>query len=249
MKYNTLRIERNEKYTVAWLSRPEKRNALNLEMINELIYFFNHYIEENDIKIVVIAGKGNTFCSGADLNDFAADNHTPFIDAISYLFSTIYRSQAIVVSVAHGKVFGGGLGLLSVSDIVIADTNSSFCFSEVKLGLVPAMISPYLENKVTNGMLRYLMLSAIEFDIKTAKDIGLVHQITQFGEKPNIQHLIENITKNNTAAMREAKLLLNDISKYADFDDKTNHAKNFIKRILEKKETKEILKSFLKNSK
>jgi methylglutaconyl-CoA hydratase len=215
-------------------------------MVNELTYFFKHEIENTTMNFVVLKGKGKSFCSGADLNDFSAKDPNIFVDGLNNLLLSISQTKIPVISIAHGRIFGGGLGLLAVSDIILADKDTLFSFTEVKLGLVPAIIAPYLEKKVTMGLLRYLMMSAQEFDMETAMKIGLVHQTIAVCEEKHSDTFINELLTNSRQAMQATKSLLNDFQRFDNIESKSSYAKNAILEVLKLEETQSRIKNFLR---
>ena len=220
MKYLTIIPEYKGRYITLWFNRPDKRNALNQQIIDEMHYFISHQLPKEKVDFLVIRGKGKTFCSGADLNEFVSDHRFLFAQKLDDLFYELNNIQMPVISIVHGKVFGGALGLLATSDIVLADEGSQFCFSEVKLGLIPAIISPYLEKKLNYSWLKYLIISAEVFNTDTALKIGMVHKIISFSEETAIDKFINDLLNNNTMAIFEAKGLLERIKVNNNLDIK-----------------------------
>lgn len=196
------------------LNRPKKRNALNPQLIGELLSFFQKEQWDSSIKAVILSGEGKAFCSGADLK-WLADESLFTLKELENLFSlleVIASCPLPVVTIVHGFAVGGGLGLLSVSDVVIAEGNSWFRFSETQLGLVPSVISPFVLRKIGMSQAKFLMLSALSFSAKQAQQIGLVHFI---GEKNEcdvfLKKLLESFKELDSLAVSKTKKWLNSI--------------------------------------
>ncbi len=197
------------------LNRPDVKNAFNPEMISEITLAFKNLNEDGKTKAVVLTAEGTAFCAGADLNwmremvKFDLEQNVQDSRKLWDMFEAIAHCQVPIIGVAQGAVYGGGVGLLACCDYVMADAKTNFCFSEVKLGLVPAVISSFVLRKVSDGFVRPLMLSAEIFTAETALRAGLVHRVL-----PNYESWVDEVQKfsaNGTEAMRETKKLLNEI--------------------------------------
>lgn len=180
------------------LNRPKSHNAMNAKMIEELTEVFQDVSEDPTIRIVYLKGNGPSFCAGADLNwmkdsiKFTQQQNLEDAKKLYDLFSAIKNCAAPVVTRVHGNVMGGALGLVAASDIVYADLGAVFCFSEVKLGLVPAMISPFVKRKMTASAMHELMLTARRFDVDEAIQYGLV---TNKGRELELDKFVEKQVK------------------------------------------------------
>ena len=158
-----------------------KKNALTAALIQALYSTLTRAISNPDIRFILLKAEGTCFCAGADLQEMrdslqysAEENYT---DAyrLAVLLQTIYTSPKPIVAQVQGSVYGGGIGLIAACDIVIAAQSAQFCLSEVKLGLVPAVISPYLLRAIGIHHARWLTISAESIDCQRAQAIGLVH--------------------------------------------------------------------------
>ncbi len=192
------------------LSRPERRNALNSELIKELTQIF----ESTTATAVVLRGEGQTFCAGADLDDMKNSKDQSYGDNLSEaqklfgLFESIRNCKAVVVSFVHGAIFGGGLGLIAASDMALASPDTTFCFSEVRLGIAPAVISSFVLQKMNPGFARAMMISGRSFDAHQALQSGLVQAI---GDEVWLEDTLIQIKKNSPSAMNKTKTLCNHI--------------------------------------
>ena len=194
-KRSVLLLEKKEKAIFITLNRPTKRNALTPKLINELLSFFKKQKWSKQTKVLVLKGAGKAFCTGADLKWMADDSRFTDQDLknLFLLLEAIDSCPLPVVALVHGFAVGGGVGLLSVSDIVIADSKTWFSFSEIKLGLVPSIISPFILKKTGLSHARFFMLSALSFSAEHARRIGLAHFI---GSKKDCGMFLEELLKN-----------------------------------------------------
>ena len=183
MEFKTIKIQLGE--SVAWinLDRPEARNALNPELIRELTEVFRWLDSRDDIRVIVLKGNGPAFCAGADLNymkamsQFSRAENMNDAERLSKLFQAIYYCNKAVIAVVHGACIGGANGIVATSDIVIAEAGTKFAFSEVRLGITPATISPFVVQKIGYTAAKELMLTGRRFTAEEAKDFRLVNVV------------------------------------------------------------------------
>ena len=183
MTYQLLNLQKNNHVLHIALNRPDVRNCFNEELITELTAAFSKEALADDVRIVHISGEGKVFCAGGDLNWMKASLHKSKEENIhdcnrlSVMFQAINSCPKPVIASVQGAALGGGVGLVSVCDYVIASKETVFSFSEARLGLVPATIGPFVLSKVGLSHTRALFLSAERFEAKKAYDIGLIHQV------------------------------------------------------------------------
>ena len=164
-KFTTLETQITNQVATIWLNRPDIRNAFNEVMISELIQAFNEVAVIEAVLVIVLRGRGKSFCAGADLNwmrDVAGYSYEQNLKEslqLSDCFYTIYNSPKPTIAVVHGAAIGGANGLLSACDMAICDDETTFSLSEVKIGIVPACISPYVIKRVGEYGARELMLT------------------------------------------------------------------------------------------
>jgi methylglutaconyl-CoA hydratase len=165
------------------LNRPDVRNAFNAELIAALTAAFQEVAADEAVRAVVLSGEGKVFCGGADISwmrsslDLTYDENVADAKAMSDMFRTIDRCPKPVIGKVHGAALGGGAGLAAVCDIVVASADAIFGFTEVKLGIIPAVISPFVLAKIGASNARALFLTGERFDAKRAHHIGLVHEV------------------------------------------------------------------------
>lgn len=206
-----LRIERDGDVLRVTLTRPETRNAFDAALIDELAASF---VDVGTSRAVVLAGDGPSFCAGADVDWMRASAHLDLetnvadANALRRMFEAIDACPAPVVAVVQGHAFGGGIGLVACADIVVAHSKSVFAFSEVKLGIVPAVISPFALRKIGESSARRYFATGERFDAPTALRIGLVHEIADDLDDALARILGELATAGPRAARHAKRLVL-----------------------------------------
>lgn len=217
MKYLKIEVFANDSdIQVVSLNRPEVKNAFHPEMILEITNFFVGLKTDHKTKAIILKGEGTVFCAGADLNwmkemiNYSFDQNVQDSEKLWDMFDAIIQCPVPVIGVLHGAIYGGALGLAACCDYVIAEEKTQFCFSEVKLGLAPAVISSFVLRKISDGFVRPLMISAEIFSTEVGLRMGLVHQnLKNFETWPEE---IKKFSSNGIQAMHETKKLLNQIS-------------------------------------
>ncbi|MFY9739750.1 MAG: enoyl-CoA hydratase-related protein [Candidatus Cybelea sp.] len=207
------------------LARPEVRNAFNAETIEQLHDVFSRITAADDVRAVVLAGEGKAFCGGADISwmreslELSFDANVADAERMSDMFRTIDNCPKPVIGQIHGAALGGGAGLAAVCDIAIAADDAIFGFTEVKLGIIPAVISPFVLAKIGASHARALFLTGERFDARRAKHIGLVHEVVAAVELgAAVEHRLEELFTAGPAAVRAAKLLIRRVIDN-DYDD------------------------------
>jgi methylglutaconyl-CoA hydratase len=181
----TIAITQDQGIARVTLARPEVRNAFNAEVIRELRDAFIRLAQETTVRAVVLAGEGKSFCGGADVQwmrgalALGYDENLADAEAMSDMFRAIDRCSKPVIGRIHGAALGGGAGLAAVCDVAIASDDTIFGFTEVKLGIIPAVISPFVLAKIGQSNARALFLTGERFDAKRAKSIGLIHEVVE----------------------------------------------------------------------
>jgi methylglutaconyl-CoA hydratase len=217
-QYSTIETVFSKGIAQVWLNRPDLRNAMNDVMFVELYDAIGAAIADDSVRVILLAGRGKAFCAGGDLTWMKTARNMSPEEArkdsvkLAMVLRLIYESPKPVVARVQGSAFAGGMGLVSACDIAIASTDAKFCLSEVKLGLIPAMISPYVIKAMGEPNARRYMLTAEILDAAEAYRIGFVHDIAQpedFDAKVNaiLGHLIQG----SPNALNETKRLIRDV--------------------------------------
>ena len=206
---------------MAWinLDRPEVRNALNAELIHELTEVFDWLNSRDDIRVIILKGNGKAFCAGADLEymkamaGFSYNQNLADAQNLSKLFQTIYFCNKAVIVDVHGACIGGANGIIAAADIVIAEKETKFAFSEVRLGITPATISPFVVQKIGNTAAKELMLTGRRFTADEAKAFRLVNVVVSEAEMIDAERqYIEHFLHASPDAIAECKNLLRMVS-------------------------------------
>ncbi len=207
-----LKVEANGPVVTMTLNRPEVRNALNRELIDALQSAFDRL--HVGCRVVVLQGEGKSFCAGGDLEwmrqaaNCSAEENDEDAKSIAFLFKTIAESAPVTIVKAHGHAFGGGGGIIAAADCALATFDTLFSFSEVKLGLIPATISPYVIAKIGSGHARTLFTTGIQFNGQRAYEIGLLSHVCA-AEKIDevLEGLIQSVLSCGPEAIRDARRL------------------------------------------
>ena len=209
---DALRIERDNDVLRVTLTRPEIRNAFDATLIEELAEAF---VDVGKSRAVVLAGEGRSFCAGADIEwmrksaFLSHDENVADANALRRMYDAIDACPAPVIAVVQGHALGGGAGLVATADIAIAHEQAVFAFSEVKLGIIPAVISPYALRKIGESAARRFFVTGERFDAATAMRIGLVHEVTATPERA-LETILGELRTAGPRAARHAKRLVLD---------------------------------------
>lgn len=213
---------------VLWitLDRPEVGNAFNDKVLKRLQQLFTCTKTQDSVRAVVLQANGKHFCSGGDLNymkSTATLSHEENLEdakVLADMLKQIYCYPKPVIAMTKGACFGGGVGLASCADIVLAEPNSMFCLSEAKLGLVPATIGPFVVDAIGMRQARRYFLTTERFDAAHARHIGLVHEVEDAETLIKIRdNMLDLIRKAGPQALSHAKQLLQTLSGEKPFSD------------------------------
>lgn len=205
-----LEVSKSDQILTLTINRPEKRNALTQNIIDSLTQQLIT-ADNSDVRVIVLQGSGDNFCAGADIN-WMKDN--PNHVSLSKLLVTLNNCTKPTIGIIKGTIYGGGIGLVACCDIVIGSEDSEFCFSEAKLGLAPAIISPYIRYTMGSKEARRWMLSAEKFGADTAYKLGLIHEVVKKKQlEKRSEAIISSILKNSPKALAAIKkMLISDIN-------------------------------------
>ncbi len=230
------------------LNRPDVRNAFNEELISALSHSF--LALPQGMRAVVISGNGPGFCAGGDLEwmrkaaGYTHDENVRDAMHLARLFKAIAECPVPVISRIHGAAFGGGCGLVAASDIAVSADDAKFAFSEVKLGLIPSTISPFVISKIGRGNARALFATGEAFDAACALRIGLVHEIGPIESLDSIvERKLKNILASGPDAVKNAKHLV------LDGELSLDECAKRLARVRSSKEGKEGVSAFLEKRK
>jgi methylglutaconyl-CoA hydratase len=214
-----LLTERTDQILTITLNRPEKRNALNSELVNELKNTLFQAEEESSIKAVVLKGEGEAFCAGADLAYLQGLQHNSYDEnlqdstSLMELFKQIFEYPKPIIACVHGAALAGGCGIATVCDFAIAAEDASFGYTEVRIGFVPAIVMVFLTKKIGEGKARELLLSGDIISAKQALEYGLINKVVEKNtEYETSMALASRLAKQNSAqSMALVKKMLYDM--------------------------------------
>lgn len=216
MKYIEKNLKENGTLEV-WLNRPELHNAFNAELISEIISVFENIKDE---RLVILSGRGASFCAGADLNwmramkDYSEEENFRDSKELARMFRVINDCPVPVIARVNGHALGGGVGLVSVCDYVVSAHHALFGFTEVRLGLIPAVISPYCISKIGESHARAWMLSGERFNAEKAFTMNLIHEVVDINDLDiRMAELEKSFLMAGPQASREAKSLVSNVVK------------------------------------
>ena len=197
------------------LNRPDVHNAFNDDLLRELADAVRHAMRDQEVRVLVLTGNGKSFCAGADLNwmksvlDYTVEQNKKDAATLVDLLDLIEACPKPVIGRINGAAVGGGVGLTAVCDIAIASLEAKFGFSEVKLGIIPAMISPYVLRKIGRGPARELFLTGDRFDAARARDIGLINDAVPLDKLDEaVNAMVASLLTSAPGALAEAKKLI-----------------------------------------
>jgi methylglutaconyl-CoA hydratase len=218
MDFQTLTVSILDGVATVTLNRPELRNAFNEEAIHELAVAFAALGTTGNVRAIVLAANGPAFCAGGDLNwmkkmaGYSEEENQQDAMRLADMLRTIYLCPKPVVARVHGDCYAGGMGLVAACDIVVASDNAAFCLSEVKLGLIPATISPYVIKAMGEQASRRYFLTAERFTATEAHRIGLAHEVVPADElDATVGAIVKSLLGNSPNAVKQAKTLVREV--------------------------------------
>lgn len=219
MDYQTLKIDRRGAAVWIWMNRPDVHNAFDETLIADLSAAFAAVDTEADVRAIVLAGEGKSFSAGADLNwmrrQGAASSYQNLTDArkLAGLFRTISSCRTPTVARVHGAALGGGMGLASACDICVASTKAQFATSEVRLGLIPAAIGPYVLRAIGERQAYRYFQTAERIGAERAREIGLVHEVAAPEElDTRVEQVVEALLQGGPMAQAAATELIRAVA-------------------------------------
>ena len=237
-----LMIERKGSVLIISLNNPDKRNALNSEMMGATSSALSEVRDYKELRAVVIRGTGPVFCSGAEVTSWKAEE-------LQSLLRSLVECPLPTIAHVHGVCLGGGMGLAGASDFVLAEEGTKFGFPEVRIGLVPAVISPYIARKLSLGKMRELFITGEIFGTSKALSIGFLHSVTKKKDDKSFEVLLQDIEQGGPQAQSHIKRLLNGDILSKKIRERDSALADFISQIREGSESKEGIRSFLEKRK
>ena len=256
MEYQTLSIAITDKVATVTLNRPELRNAFNEEAIAELALAFDELGRNELVRAIVLAANGPAFCAGADLNwmkkmaGYSHDENHADAARLADMLRTIYLCPKPTVAKVQGDCYAGGMGLVAACDIVVAAEGVNFCLSEVKLGLIPATISPYVIKAMGEQAARRYFITAERFDAAAAQRLGFAHEVVPMEAlDTTVAGIVKALVSNSPHAVAQAKTLVREIVGQPVTDALLDDTARRIAEIRASSEGREGVSSFLEKRK
>ena len=204
--------------TTVTLARPDTRNSLNAGLIEEIKRSMEELAEDDSVRVVVLTGEGDYFCAGADVSymrdaaNFSYEENQEDARNLAGMFGAVEECPKPVVARVKGAAIGGGIGLVAAADVGVVEEGTVFAFTEVRLGISPATIAPFVLRKIGYSQTRALFLSGERFDASRAREIGLVHEVAAEGDlDAAVQEKVEGIHKGGPEALAATKVLLREL--------------------------------------
>ena len=219
MNLERLQLEIDGPVTRVWLNRPDVRNAFDGLMVTELRKTLFDLGTVDAVRVIVIGGRGPAFCAGGDLLwmkaavHFTREENLREAQALADLFFTVYNSPKPIVARVHGAALGGGAGLVAACDVPVAALGTQFGFTEVRLGIIPAVISPYVVGKIGESAARELFLTGERFEAVRALEIGLVRAAVPPEDlDAAVEGRVQELLQAGPRAIAEAKALIREVA-------------------------------------
>ncbi len=252
-RYTTISLEYsvNQRIATVTLQRPEVHNALNPVLIAELTDVFTELARQDELHAVVLAAAGRSFCAGADITTmqaavhFTKDENIREAERLADLLAALDSLPCPVIAQVQGAAIGGGAGLVAVCDLVVAVESATFAFSEVKLGIAPAMIAPYVLRKIGENQARALFITGERFSALRAREIGLVHTVVPSEQlDETLLQLTKTLSSNPPQALRACKKLASSAG-HLSSDEARSYTTRLIAQLRTWDEGQEGLTAFL----
>jgi methylglutaconyl-CoA hydratase len=255
MTHGTVRLEREGPVARVLLARPEIRNAFNDQMLADLLAAFAEVSSDADLRVVVLTGEGQAFCAGADLNwmkrviDYSYEENLADSLELARMLRAIYDCPKPVIGRIQGAAIGGGTGVVAACDIAIGAEDALFAFTETKLGLTPAAISPYLLKRMGERNLREYFLTGERFSAARAVELGLLNAaVPAAGLDARVEATVRNILTGGPDALRVTKALIGGIQERS-LDANGSYTAEVIARLRMSPEGQEGMNAFLEKRK
>lgn len=242
----------NSQITTLTLNQPELHNAFDERLITELTEKLEKINQDPNIRVVILAANGKSFCAGADVHwmqkmaNYSYEENLADAKKLAKLMYVLYSLQKPTIALVQGPAYGGGVGLVACCDIAIANPTANFCLSEVKIGLVPAVISPYVIKAIGERAARRYFLTAEKFTASEAQNLGLIHIIVPTEElQQKGDQLAKLLLNNSPQALTCAKQLIAEVTSRSLEQELIDITTKYIADIRISAEGQEGLKAFL----
>jgi len=245
----TIRVEEKNDVTYLWLNRPQLRNAMSEQLMQEV----SHVVKtlSRSTRALVLAGEGALFCAGGDLNWMKRSIHFTFeenlkdVQTLIHMMDVINTAPCVTIARVHGAAMGGALGVIAACDVVVAEEKTQFCFTEVRLGIIPSVISPFVLPKIGQSAARRYYLTGEAFGAREALHMGLVHDVVseEFLDE-RIEKTLKCVAQAGPIAVKEAKEFLRQ-ARHKTSDELVSFSRETLARLRTSPEGQEGVGAFL----
>lgn len=249
--YSTIKCELDGPVARLSFNRPEIHNAFNSTLIEEMLHLLNSLNSKENLRVVVLTGKGKSFCAGADLNwmksvvDQSFEQNLSESNRLAELFYAFYSFPKPIIGRINGAAIGGGCGFVAVCDVAVAAASAVFSFSEVKIGIVPACIAPYVIKKCGEGKTRELFITGERIKAEHAAEVGLINRVVEDTDLDSaIDDLCRAIVSSGPEAVKMAKELIASVPAMSP-DQFKPYTAEMIARLRQSDEGQEGMHAFL----
>lgn len=244
--YSTLEVTQSNNTTKINLNRPQLKNAFNQDLMKDLTHCFEELRTSNS-RLVILSGNGSDFCSGADLT-WMNDNDTANSDKNSKLILQMYLAIANcdlpIVCHVFGRVYAGGIGLCAAADVVVAEENTIFCLSEVRVGLAPALMAPILINRIGVSRFRELTITARKFGVQEALHMGLLdYQFQSENFESKFEALVHEMVQASPSAIRATKQICRELGRNS-LETHGNYLSGMLTKLRDSEEARDGIAAF-----
>lgn len=253
MQFNTIQLEHHPRgYATLWLNRVEKHNAFNAEMIEELRAALEQLHTDDQLRFLILRGRGKHFCAGADLQWMRQSAELDYTgnlrdaEAMAEVMYRLYQLPMPTLAVVQGAAFGGALGLIACCDMALGAEDALLSLSEVRIGLAPAVVSPFVLKAIGERACRRYAISGERFDGQRARELGLLSEICPAEQLDQlVDSWLTNLLRNSPQAMRASKALMHEATRHTLSDELRHFTEQSIARIRVSAEGQEGLRAFL----
>lgn len=256
MNFQNLELEIQGQVATVWLNRPTVRNAWDEVLISELTQAINHLEREDAVRVLVLAGRGKAFCAGGDLNwmkrmaGYSAEQNQADVMGLATMLKTLKQVAKPTIARVHGAAYAGGMGLASACDVVVAEPTAEFCLSEVRIGLIPATISPYVIQALGIQATKRYMLTAERISAMEAHRLGFVHELCEEGSiDAAIAQISQALIAGGPMALAQTKALIETVVNRSLDDELISETAGLIAKVRASSEGREGVSSFLEKRK
>ncbi len=250
--FQNLELEIQGQVATVWLNRPDVRNALDEVLLSEITQAITHLEQDDGVRVIILAGRGSVFCAGADLNwmkrmaAYSAEQNKNDAMGLATMLKTLKEVSKPTIARVHGAAFAGGMGLAAACDVVVAEPAAEFCLSEVRIGLIPSTISPYVIQALGIQAAKRYMLTAERLSAKEAHRLGFVQELCEEGMiDTSIAQIAKALIAGGPMALAQTKALMKSVVNRPLDDELISQTAGLIAQVRASPEGREGIASFL----